>query len=162
MIYILFVLFIACGKPANIDPTFMSYNNQYFKLSNAYGIVPQYSVDIYFASLPKDTLAECNTDSNVRQIEVSDAWQDLTPLEREMLFDHEATHCYCNRKHTFFQNNTEIPYDTVEQVSTLASKGFLPDGCPQSIMYPYLVSNECAERHHTEYIFEMFKGCNPT
>lgn len=111
----------------------------------------------------------CTYGKNFREIDIDlKYWNESTWTTKRTLIYHEMTHCLCTRFHTY-KNGTYPEIDStfkkiiarVQMPFYKNPPGFYPDKCPLSIMYPYVVSDECIAKHWPEYENEMFEGCNP-
>lgn len=78
--------------------------------------------------------------------------------QKKFLIFHELEHCIRYRMHT---DKKEI--DTIvdffemigRYIGLISEKGYLPDGCPASIMHSTSIDAWCAYRHYLYYIREM-------
>jgi len=95
-----------------------------------------------------------------QEIEVDKTyWLSYSDLEKEDLMFHEFGHCYLHRGHTeepkkkglvdFFQK-------ILFKIGLFEKKGYLKDGCPDSMMYPYVLGNDCVYNNYEHYIDELF------
>lgn len=113
------------------DAAFSKHIKTFEQLSNK-----KVDTGIRFGKLPKGTLGACYTLSgNVRIAKKT--WHQLKPLVQEALIFHELGHCLLGREH---QTNFTIRFS---------------DGCPDSLMYPYLIRS-CYIKHRNYYIKELF------
>jgi hypothetical protein len=92
-------------------------------------------------------------------------WKDNdSDLKREELIFHELGHCALGRGHTGFKpSEGVIRYYldlTAEFLGIIERKGYLQDGCPYSYMYPYVLSENCIEKHREHYYKELFSEKN--
>lgn len=118
----------------------------------------------------KAVVGLCTRDPKFREIDAdTEYWNASTETTRRTLIYHEMTHCLCGRDHDWGVG-VEYPEPPDDKNSILAEPalpppiamvGMMPDGCPMSIMYPYVVSDKCAEAHWPEYEREMFERCIP-
>lgn len=90
----------------------------------------------------------------------SQFWTVSEDISRKALMYHELGHCVCSRDHT--------PVEAEWLIGLLNSLGVehirstkLFDGCPKSLMHPYLPSEDCLKRHWGHYKEELFKSCVP-
>lgn len=65
-------------------------------------------------------------------------WVDASEYEKYLLVFHEMGHCKCHLMH---------------------DSDILADGCPKSIMSPYLPNEVCAEKHFIDYMIDLSKRC---
>lgn len=124
------------------------------------------NISILFDDIKKDgneqTLAYCQmmfTDNPVIYVDRKE-YYSATPMSREFTLLHEMGHCICSRFHTeqsrgmigFFEN-------ILFHLGIVQKKGYLPDGCPSSLMHPYEFSESCMMSHYFYYIDEFKQGC---
>lgn len=83
-------------------------------------------------------------------------WARASTEEKEVLVFHELGHCSCFLGHTY--NGGEYKKDE-EPKGDLTVAGFLEDGCPSSLMYPYVIPQICYERHRLHYRYELSRQC---
>ncbi len=101
----------------------------------------------------------CTYGKNFREIDINmQYWHKSTWMTKRTLIYHEMTHCFCGRFHTW--SGGEYP-DAEKMPKAPLQVGLLGDGCPASIMYPIVVSDDCVAKHWDMYDSEMFDGCNP-
>lgn len=114
-----------------IDSTFQPY---YDAFGSHYGLVIK--IPIAFVSQPTPKVGECMTyDNGHRQIEIDPAyWISADAPTREELIDHELGHCVFGRTH---------------------NHSYLADGCPASMMNPYVFGDPCFTNHKTDYLNEL-------
>lgn len=88
-----------------------------------------------------------------------DFWKKSTKTTRITLLFHELTHAYCYRDHSYKKDGKLKPYDDKRK----DKDGFYKESsnCPLSIMYPSLLSDSCVIAHYSDYVSEMFEGCEP-
>lgn len=98
---------------------------------------------------------------HIKEIDIDLEWwnNNPSPLQRQSLIFHELGHCLLYRSHT----NATFASGILGEVERLLFKaGFfkpkdtLSDGCPPSLMSPFLVDNYCIMRHHAYYLNELF------
>lgn len=146
-----------------IDKRVENLVNQYKVLAAKNGIFFSHVVTIGFTNIQdKNTLGITHFGSNFREIDVDTAyWNNASEISRKTVLFHELTHSYCGRSHDYGYMK---PYSTglLRVVKVFQpSAGFLPDSCPLSIMYPYILEDYCMEIHYDYYIHEMFSRCDP-
>lgn len=91
----------------------------------------------------------------------SNYWNNSGKLEKESLIFHEIAHCACNGLDHEHEGGLYDPYAGVpKNKSERVKGGFYEDGCPKSLMYPKLLSNECYKFRRTEYIEELKRACH--
>ena len=126
------------------------------------------NISILFEDIPKSsngdqTLAYCSmmfTDKPIIYVDRK-SYYSANPMSREFTLLHEMGHCICDRFHTsqskgvigFFEN-------ILFYLGLVQKKGYLPDGCPSSLMHPYEFSQTCMMVHYFYYIEEFKKGCD--
>ena|ERR1700677_1881457 len=111
----------------------------------------------------------CTYGNYFREIDINQEYWDQSSWEsKRTLIYHEMTHCMCGRQHTWRGGvypedgpDNELRFRENRLKFYELPKGFLPDQCPASIMYPYVVSDECAIKHWSFYEDEMFDDCVP-
>jgi hypothetical protein len=163
-------------KP-RMTPMFTGVDSRAYPLAFEYvvrayknGIKFTRPISIGFADINQGAVVGiCFRGTNFREIVVDNkAWKD-TPygVKKELLF-HELTHCLCNRGHDYGDGKSYPPTELDWLVDIFHRKPFymkLPgrfeDGCPSSIMYPYVLSQSCLSLHGKEYMKEMFNRCDP-
>lgn len=137
----------------DIDFEIAPYVNEYMDLAKTMGIEFKNKVTIGFKDINKGAIiGECHFGLALREIDIDKTWwKYATPTSRFTLIFHELAHCYCGRIHDYGPGKEYV--DEWE--------GRLEDGCPQSIMYPKIISDECMESHYEDYIIEAFDRCKP-
>lgn len=87
-----------------------------------------------------------------------DFWAIANESEREALVLHELGHCLCGLDHQHFEGSygdESVP----RKVSDRLKKGYLEDGCPNSLMHPIVISPSCYSKHRDHYRFELRLRC---
>lgn len=162
-----------------IDERLVPYDASYKFFSSLHNINFTKPVSIGFGRIiskkGKRIVGLCHYAHDFREIDIDiDYWNESSLQSRETLIFHEMTHCRCTRFHDW--GNT-IPYpepkddDGEDNEGALAEDseadtesvlaGFMIDGCPLSIMYPYVVDDSCMKAHKIDYMDEMFDRCKP-
>lgn len=108
----------------------------------------------------------CTYGKKFREIDVDlKYWNESTWTTKRTLIYHEMTHCFCGRLHTFKNGILDEFYPDAEDIKPgpfyMIQPGYLADGCPMSIMYPYVLGDDCVKSHWDLYDNEMFEGCSP-
>lgn len=111
----------------------------------------------------------CHWGDNFREIDIDKGYWNMAPEElREILLFHEMTHCLCGREHDWGKGKyyhdaflQSILGNFGRRIAKEFFDGYLLDGCPKSIMNPYIVDIDCAQRHMDFYKKEMFERCDP-
>lgn len=143
---------------------------EYFKLSARYNVKFDKNVTIGFSTITRENvIGTCSYRPEFREIDLdSEYWKTAKWATKVALVFHEMTHCYCGRPHDFDEGEMYpdgslafiIQRILLKQPFTpLRPKGFLEDNCPQSIMYPVVLSNVCFKKHYSHYVEEMFSRC---
>lgn len=153
-----------------IDKEILAFKKMYAIDAAINGIKFKTPVTIGFNSIKhkkgKPTvIGLCTYGNNFREIDVDiKYWKESSWKSKRTLIYHEMTHCFCGRLHTF-RDGTYPEAEEIEKMGkapfSMLTPGYLQDGCPASIMYPYILSDECVDRHWEMYDSEMFEGCNP-
>lgn len=86
-------------------------------------------------------------------------WLTAWDKDRWQLMYHELGHCMCNLNHPIDSEALDF-VDFLKKIGIKNNryKKFY-DGCPVSLMHPYLVPTWCLDMHKTEYIHELFSNC---
>lgn len=121
-----------------------------------------------FFSYPKDesTIGTCWPLGFITEIDISrEGWESNPSYYwRKALIYHELGHCILGRNHTEVTESSGY-VGAIERfffrMGFWQPKGYLSDGCPASLMHPYLVSESCFYSHYNYYIEEMFADYNP-
>jgi hypothetical protein len=121
-------------------------------------------IRIYFQRLGGSTVGECRyTDAlGYRQVIFDPThWDNYSKTRRLVAVYHELGHCVCNLGHTWDggvypeASESGIPHTGLEK------DGFFEDLCPMSIVFPYILDDECARKHWDSYIKDLYKRCEP-
>lgn len=160
------------NKPAPeykyIDPELAGFVDEYKSLANDRGIKFTNTVTIGFKEINHgDVVGICNYGKDFREIDIDiNYWETITALQKKGLIFHELSHCYCLRKHDYDEDRP-YPESKTSFVKSrpppffFISAGFFLDGCPVSIMYPYVMGDSCMEEHEKDYNYEMLNRCSP-
>lgn len=155
-------------KPSyvGIDERVKSYHEEYMDISVRKHITFDKKVTIGFTNIHEgNVVGTCVYGINFREVNLDiDYWNASTKTTRLALVFHELTHCYCKRNHDY---GDELSYPEIKCKSNTLSEmelswpfdGFFDDGCPISLMYPEVISDDCTRSHYQEYIDEMFERC---
>lgn len=87
-------------------------------------------------------------------------WKTASELDRESLMLHELTHCVCSVGHVFFTGTYPEKPSKPMFSSDYLLNGYLEDGCPSTIMYPYTLDEGCYKKHREHYRFEIRLQCH--
>lgn len=153
-----------------VDPALQPLVNEYKSLAEKEGIKFTHEVSVGFTDIDhRDIVGLCHYGKDFREIDIDlEYFNKITELQRKELVYHELTHCYCLRKHDFGEDRSypeanDSKFDRSEKFRSIfwITPGFFVDGCPTSIMYPYVLTNGCYEKHQEHYEKEMFERCQP-
>ena len=156
---------------AGIDDEIRSFEVMYRLDATANRIFFDKPVSIGFSSIKTKSKSEavvglCTYGANFREIDVDrNYWDKSTWITRRTLIYHEMIHCFCGRDHTF-KGGTYPEADVMMKKKKntapyLMQPGYMADGCPMSIMYPYVLKDDCVSKHWDIYDKEMFEDCKP-
>jgi hypothetical protein len=70
---------------------------------------------------------------------------------------HELSHCACGRDHD--HDGKKYGDGTEDRKDPKRADEFWNDGCPKSIMFPFIIEDSCTLSHYDQYIDEMFEKC---
>lgn len=154
------------------DPEVKIIVDEYIRLSNENNVQFTDIVDIGFTKIDSNTIIGiCSISNGIRKIYLdSQYWAEASWQSKVTLLFHELGHCYCGRPHDFgdgkmYPDNTLIAilqeYMARELYTPLRPKGYMDDGCPESIMHPTILTNTCFSEHYKYYTKEMFARCIP-
>jgi len=144
-----------------VDPRVLRFVKEYKELAKVKGIYFQKEVTIGFKKINSETIVgETTYGSGWREIELdTNYWENSNDIEKYGLIFHELTHAYCGRLHTYGDN---IDYkESNEEHKSLETGYYKEDGCPLSILFPYVLKNSCIKTHYKDYFSEMFDNCKP-
>jgi hypothetical protein len=153
------------------------YVDEYFKLSAENGLVFTHKVTIGMTTIKRASIIGlCTYGDTFREIDLDIGFMRSEPeIRKRALVFHEMTHCYCDRRHDY-DNGAEYPASPLQNIFTHFKvkigqqipwcldknvPGYLEDGCPKSIMHPFILSELCLKNHQDYYIKEMFARCKP-
>ena len=131
--------FIGCAEYPKvskyINPDFAPY---YAEFESIYGTYPAIGID-FSEGLDPRYLGICRTTAGGNYIYInSKHWYGLSEHLKIALIFHELGHCLLGRSHT--------------------TARYEVDGCPTSLMFPYLVSLICYNRYYDDYIDELINN----
>jgi len=140
-----------------VDPKLEPYVQEYKTLAKYHGITFNNEVSVGFTNIDQgDIIGQTHYGLYFREIDIDKAyWFNATQITRTTLMFHELTHAYCLRDHDYGDGKK---YD---KKNLNITEGRFKDFCPQSIMFPYELDDNCAMAHYQEYIDEMFERCIP-
>ncbi len=162
MIFLCYTLKIDHPKKApefvGVASEVVPYVNEWLSLAKEKGLVFHHEITVGFKDIKEDkVIGQCNYGSYFREIDLNKAyWNKLSKMTKMILLFHELSHCYCNRRHDF---NDGEKYDESEDRKYSREEGFFSDGCPISIMHPFIMEDDCAMSHYSEYVQEMLQRC---
>lgn len=142
----------------NVDPKVAPIVNEWLALAKQRGLKFSQTVNVGFMDIGKENvIGQCNYGINFNEIDLEPIYWDYMAdtLTQTALLWHELSHCYCNRLHDY-EKDKEYSND-----ETNKKDGFLEDSCPKSLMYPYVLDNQCFLTHYAYYSSEMLDRCDP-
>lgn len=158
------------GIDKELAPYDASYRN--LALKNSIKFTKPVTIGFSRIKLLKDkkhVIGLCTYGKNFREIDIDiEYWKNASSISRRTLVYHEMTHCLCGRDHDWGEG-TAYPDSITEKIIAKiiplpfykTPPGFMKDGCPLSVMHPYILSDGCAINHWSEYKKEMFNRCKP-
>src|ERR1700722_13545357 len=161
------------NKPAPVyktmDPKLAPIVHDYKAMAKKHDIKFTHDATIGFTDIHHDDVVGiCNYGTTWREIDLDRAyWKKLTERQQRELAYHELSHCYCLRKHDYEAGGGYAEPKRASLVRSekppffFISAGFFVDGCPTSIMYPYVLGDSCIKYHAKHYQDEMFERCTP-
>lgn len=190
LIYAIFILYFAviigsCSTPGvkikphpqykGVDARLQMYLDQYMALSTRHNLTFHNKVTMGVKKINEgNVIGLCTYGRGWREIDIDEAFFSENSTQRQkILVFHELTHCFCSRGHDF--NGVDYPSALTaffERIKLKAVRGipwcidrnvpgYLSDGCPASIMHPYILDQQCIDLHYDYYIDEMFEACEP-
>jgi hypothetical protein len=154
------------AKQKGIDKKFDPYIENYKHIIQADEKIEKRfeKLSINFADLKGNTIGVCYwlLDGET-EIEIDKKyWKSSSSgkIGREFLVYHELEHCIRYRMHSHKTDRIEKDFadyfvDFLFWLNIIEKEGFFPDGCPNSIMYPYDVGSYCRENHYYDYLKEL-------
>lgn len=148
-------------QTVGVDEEFKPYLQDFINRMEAHGH-SHYDLEklsINFKQLKSPVVGTCYRfyDGN-REILLDEVyWSQLSPYRKQALFYHEAVHCLCNRNHTFEDKEYKSMLNIFNPDENF---GLFDDGCPKTIMYPEMLTNQCLVDRWQYYLEEMFEGCS--
>lgn len=85
-------------------------------------------------------------------------WKAAGHLDRMEIMFHELGHCIKSRQHTAAKDS--FWHDLLFDLGLFTQQENLRDGCPASLMHPYVVGWFCFNKHYNYYIDELFLRTN--
>jgi len=98
-------------------------------------------------------------------------WNRASDSEKWGLMWHELGHCVCSLGHPIDREELDKPYEEGWFIRFLHRLGiktanrdprkdlYLIDGCPKTLMHPYLPSSYCLTAHKARYQQDIVKRC---
>lgn len=155
-------------KPSPVDSLLQPYLEKFKDMGQKQGLSFKKDIELKFSDIPdKNVIGICHSSPISRSIEISrEFYKNASELQRFALLDHELAHGLCGRGHSYGNGikYTETLKKEPDEPLCKDSKnleGFYSDGCPTSLMYPFVFSDACIEKHYDEYVVEIYKNCNP-
>jgi hypothetical protein len=148
---------------SGIDPEFVPYIDQYQDIVGYQYYKRFEMLSMNVVELDSGTLGRCYwLLGGGYEIEINKQWW-TSPLidfvDRQFVVFHELEHCIRHRMHSNRKHQIETIVDFLEEVGyylgILEKRGYLPDGCPSSIMHSHVMGYWCQEKHYKYYIKEM-------
>lgn len=160
-----------------VDPKVKDLVDEYKDLAKVQGITFKREVTVGFKDIDNDVIGICNYGENWREIDLDRSfWQQSSNITHLALLFHELDHCKCNRDHDYRGKDYPSPkeidkqtrdYPSLKEINKqvgevkLGDFGYYPDKCPKSMMYPYILDDNCTLAHFNDYIEELFENCEP-
>jgi hypothetical protein len=152
-----------------VDPKAVPIVDEYRLLAGKKNIKFTHTVTVGFTDINHGrVVGVCYYGDGWREIDVDNRyWNNSSDITRRTLLFHELTHCYCSRKHDWgagkdYPEAKKLDYvKKDEPFHFFVADGFFADGCPLSIMYPYVLTDDCMVDHQEYYENEMFDRCDP-
>jgi len=85
-------------------------------------------------------------------------WKSAGHMDRMEVMFHELGHCVKRRQHTGIKD--DFWHDLLFELGLFKVQDSLRDGCPSSIMHPYILGWYCFNKHYNYYIDELFLRTN--
>lgn len=153
---------VTAHKPG-IDPEFVPYIQQYQDIVGHNYSEKFKILSINIVELDPRILGRCYwLLGGGYEVEINKEWwvspfTDFT--DRQFVVFHELEHCIRYRMHTNKKQEIDTIVDFLEEIGYylgfLEKKGYLPDGCPASIMHSHVLGYWCQKKHYKYYIQEM-------
>lgn len=147
-------------KYDGVAPKAEPYVKEWLELASGRGLKFDKDVSVGFTDIDQDLVVGLtNYGFGFTEIDLDTAaWNRFTEITKMCLVFHELSHAYCYRGHDYGPGKN---YPKDEITPNKKHDGFFKDGCPLSLMYPYLLDDNCMTVHHSDYIKEMFNNCDP-
>lgn len=156
-------------KYDGVDPRAVDLTNEWLALAKDRGITFNHTVSIGFTNIPDSRIiGQTSYGFGFNEIDLDSMfWLTATSVSKMSLLFHELTHAYCDRAHTYGNNESYPEVDKLgDDIKKMDSEkkaipGYYEDYCPYSLMYPEIVTDWCMKTHYNEYVVEMFTNCEP-
>lgn len=148
-----------------VDLELKPYVDEYFALAKLHNVTFKHTITMGFTDIKvNDTVGITHYGYGFREIDIDRAyWKNASATTRRTILQHELSHGYCSRPHDWAQDkHYQDPEETSKGKHATfkdTKDGMLNDGCPKTILYPYIVNDICVKTHYAEYTDEMFQRC---
>ncbi len=153
---------IIVNNTKNAESEVQVFVEDYKKLMN--GIVDEKIIDnvkITMADLDTTKAGVCWPENKPVTIQIDRVtWELYDENRREILVFHELGHCVCDLEHVHFLGQYSREQKPPEKEEDRLRSGFLEDGCPVSIMHPFVLSSQCYSKHRQHYRYELHLRCH--
>ena len=154
-------------KHNGIDPEIKPYIDEFIYASR--GKITEedlkgLSIGFYDYENESSTVGTCHLLVKDTEIDISKKWWDnnVSYISRQGIIFHELGHCVFKKNHTEEVSNSGGFFGWWEKLffklGIYKEKNKLPDGCPSSIMHPYIIDEICLSNHYLYYLEELFTG----
>ena len=149
-----------------VDPKLAPYADNWLYLAKSNGLIFNKNITMGFKDIDRGlVIGQCREEIGFREIDIDKKyWEFSSEISRASLVYHELSHCACGRHHDYYIADKVKEYgdDAKEAIKDPSKKdGFFDDGCPKSVMFPQILSDECVMFHYKHYQKEMFEHCDP-
>ena len=153
-----------------VDPRAESIVKEYKELARIQGIVFKNEVTVGFKTINRGTvIGICTRAPFWHEVDLDlDFWNSATQTSRLALVLHELSHCYCERGHDWgnAHDYPETSSERLKEILDSLAEGKVPpgrydDNCPQSLMFPEILTDGCVKAHYGDYSKEIFDRCEP-
>jgi hypothetical protein len=141
---------------------FVPYLHQFVKDSQ--GLITYedlMGLDMSFENFTDTKAGTCLRTGSKQVIKINRYWwlENTARRARLELIYHELGHCILDRNHTSPTSSKSWGGDverTFFNWGVFREKPPLSDGCPSSLMHPYILGLDCINKHYNYYIDELF------
>lgn len=173
IIFLLFLTMQSCSgmtfprftpKQKGVDKEFEPFIQEYKNVIGLHAHSDRFKkLNMNFANLESPTIGMCWwTMDGQYEIEIDrNYWYGTyyTYIDKQFTIYHELEHCIRYRLHTNRKLKIKNIIDVLEEIGfrigLIPKPGYLPDGCPASIMHSHSFTWECQNKHYRYYIEEM-------